>query len=50
VSVYSDGNSNSKLTLIDFGIMEINITAKDSTNWYVWGNVVSATAPTFGDQ
>ena len=50
VSVYSDGDSNSVLTLIDFGIMEINITAKDSTNWYVWGNVVSATAPTFGDQ
>ena len=50
VSVYSDGNSNSVLTLIDFGIMEINIAAKDSTNWYVWGNVVSATVPTFGDQ
>jgi hypothetical protein len=50
VSVYSDGDSNSVLTLIDFGIMEINIVAKDSTNWYVWGNVVSATAPTFGDQ
>jgi hypothetical protein len=50
VSVYSDGNSNSILTLIDFGIMEINIIAKDSTNWYVWGNVISATAPTFADQ
>jgi len=50
VAVYSDGNSNSVLTLIDFGVMEINIVAKDSTNWYVWGNVVSATAPTFADQ
>ena len=50
VAVYSDGNSNSKLTLTDFGIMEINITAKDSTNWYIWGNVVSATAPAFADQ
>lgn len=50
VSVYSDGNSNSILTLINFGIMEINIIAKDSTNWYVWGNVISATAPTFADQ
>jgi hypothetical protein len=50
VSVYADGNSNSKLTLTDFGIMEINIMAKDSTNWYIWGNVVSATAPAFSDQ
>lgn len=50
VSVYSDGNSNSILTLIDFGIMELNILAKDDTNWYVWGNVISATAPTFADQ
>jgi hypothetical protein len=24
--------------------------AKDDTNWYVWGNVISATAPTFADQ
>jgi hypothetical protein len=50
VSVYADGNSNSILTLTDFGIMEINILAKDDTNWYVWGNIVSATAPAFTDQ
>jgi len=50
VSVYADGNSNSILTLTDFGIMEINILAKDNTNWYVWGNIVSATAPAFSDQ
>ena len=50
VSVYSDGNSNSKLTLTDFGIMEINIVAKDGTNWYIWGSVISATAPAFSDQ
>jgi hypothetical protein len=50
VSVYADGNSNSKLTLTDFGIMEINIMAKDSTNWYIWGNVVSEDAPAFADQ
>jgi len=30
--------------------MDINIVATDSTNWYVWGNVVSATVPTFTDQ
>lgn len=50
VSVYADGDSNSILTLTDFGIMEINILAKDDTNWYVWGNIVSATAPAFSDQ
>jgi hypothetical protein len=50
VSVYADGDSNSILTLTDFGIMEINIVAKDSTNWYIWGNVVSATAPAFTNQ
>ena len=37
VTIYSDGNSNSKLTLTDFGAMEINILAKDSTNWLIWG-------------
>ena len=37
VSVYSDGNSNSQLTLTDFGLFEINILAKDSTNYYIWG-------------
>lgn len=50
VAVYSDGNSNSKITLTDFGVMEINIIAKDSTNYYIWGNVISATAPAFADQ
>jgi hypothetical protein len=50
VSVYSDGNSNSKLTLTDFGIFEINIVAKDSTNWYIWGNQEGADVPAFADQ
>ena len=50
VSVYSDGNSNSILTLTDFGIFEINILAKDSTNWYIWGNQEGADAPAFTDQ
>ena len=49
-SVYSDGNSNSKLTLTDFGGMEINILAKDSTNWLIWGFSEGADAPAFGDQ
>ena len=50
VAVYSDGNSNSQLTLTAFGVMEINIIAKDSTNYYICGNVISATAPAFADQ
>ena len=49
-SVYSDGNSNSKLTLTDFGGMEINILAKDSTNWLIWGFSEGADAPAFADQ
>ena len=49
-SVYSDGNSNSKLTLTDFGIFEINLLAKDSTNWIIWGYQEGADAPAFADQ
>ena len=50
VSVYSDGNSNSSLTLTDFGIFEINILAKDSTNYYIWGTAEGADVPAFADQ
>ena len=50
VSVYADGNSNSKLTLTDFGVFEINIVAKDSTNYYIWGYAEGADAPAFADQ
>ena len=50
VSVYADGNSNSVLTLTDFGLFEINILGKDSTNWYIWGNQEGADAPAFTDQ
>ena len=49
-SYYSDGNSNSTLTLTDFGIFEINILAKDSTNWIIWGYQEGADAPAFADQ
>ena len=49
VTVYADGNSNSKLTLTDFGGMEINIVAKDSTNWLIWGFTEGADAPAFAD-
>jgi len=50
VSIYADGNSNSKLTLTDFGCTEINILAKDSTNWLIWGYTEGADAPAFADQ
>jgi len=50
VSIYSDGNSNSKITLTDFGVFEINILAKDSTNYYIWGYAEGADAPAFADQ
>jgi len=38
------------LTLTDFGLMEINIVAKDSTNWIIWGTTEGADAPAFTDQ
>ena len=50
VSVYSNGSSNSVLTLTDFGIFEINVLAKDSTNWIIWGYQQGADAPAFTDQ
>jgi len=50
VSIYSDGNSNSKITLTDFGVFEINILAKDSTNYYIWGYAEGADVPAFADQ
>ena len=50
VSVYSNGSSNSVLTLTDFGILEINVLAKDSTIWIIWGYQEGADAPAFTDQ
>ena len=50
VSVYSDGNSNSTLTLTDFGCFEVNILAKDSTNWLIWGYAEGVDPPAFADQ
>jgi len=50
VSVYANGSSNSILTLTDFGIFEINVLAKDSTNWIIWGYQEGADAPAFTDQ
>ena len=50
LSIYSDGNSNSTLTLTDFGCSEINILGKDTTNWLIWGWSEGADAPAFADQ
>ena len=50
VTIYADGNSNSTFTLTDFGGMEINILAKDSTNWLIWGYSEGADAPAVADQ
>ena len=33
----------------EFGGMEINIMAKDSTNWLIWGFTEGADAPAFAD-
>jgi hypothetical protein len=50
VPVYSDGNSNSKLTVLtpDCGT-SVKLYC-DGTNWYVNGFVVASTAPSFADQ
>ena len=50
VSVYADGYSISKLTLTDSGLFEINIVAKDSTNYDIWGYAEGADASAFADQ
>lgn len=50
VPVYSDGNSNSKLQVNIPGMAQVHVMAINGTNWQVWGNVASATAPAFADQ
>jgi len=49
--VRSDGNSNSKLTVItpDVGTW-VRVEAINDTNWALCGMAVSATIPTLGDQ
>jgi len=49
-SVFSDGNSNSKIQINVPAGFEVTIVGKDSTNYQIFGNVTSATAPAFGDQ
>ncbi len=49
-SVFSDGNSNSSIQINVPAGFEVTIMGKDSTNYQIFGNVTSATAPTFADQ
>ena len=49
-SVFSDGNSNSKIQINVPAGFDVTIIGKDTTNYQIFGNVTSATAPTFGDQ
>ena len=49
-SVFSDGNSNSSFKMNVPAGCEVTIVGKDSTNYQIFGNVTSATAPEFADQ
>jgi hypothetical protein len=49
LSVYSDGDSNELLTLVDPGAFEVNFLSKSTTEWYIWGYVVSEDVPTIAD-
>jgi hypothetical protein len=48
--VYADGNSNSKLTLVTPEVGTRVSVICNGTQWYLNGNVFSATTPTLGDQ
>ena len=49
-SVFSNGSSNSKIQINVPAGFDVTIVGKDTTNYQIFGNVTSATAPTFGDQ
>ena len=49
-SVFSDGNSNSSIQLNVPQAFDITIVGKDTTNYQIFGNVTSTTAPAFADQ
>jgi hypothetical protein len=48
-AVYSDNNSNDVLTLITPAAGTLVKVVSDGTNWYLGGQVWSATAPTLAD-
>tara|TARA_Y100000592_G_C5290634_1_gene230679 strand:+ start:79 stop:585 length:507 start_codon:yes stop_codon:yes gene_type:complete len=49
-SVFSDGNSNSSIQINVPAGFDITIMGLNTTNYQIFGNVTSATAPTFADQ
>jgi len=49
-SVFSNGSSNSSIQLNVPAGFEVTIVGKDTTNYQIFGNVTSATAPAFADQ
>lgn len=50
VGLYSDGNSNSKLTINNASAGTVVKITCDGTNWYITGQIMSDTAPAFADQ
>ena len=48
--VYSNGSSNSILTVIVAGAGTDFSILNNGVDWYLWGRVVGDTVPTFGDQ
>ena len=50
VTVFSDGNSNSKVQLNVPQAFDITIVGKDTTNYQIFGTVTSTTVPAFADQ
>ena len=49
-SVFSDGNSNSSIQLNVPAGFDVTIMGIDTTNYQIFGNVTSTTAPAFADQ
>ena len=49
-TVFSDGNSNSSIQLNVPAGFDVTIMGIDTTNYQIFGNVTSTTAPAFADQ
>ena len=47
---YSNGSSNSSLKIDNAAYLDLHFLSYSTTVWYIWGMVVSDTAPTFEDQ
>ena len=49
-TVYSNGSSNSKLTINNAEMIDIHFLAFSTTVWYVWGTIVSDTVHAIANQ